>query len=119
MTVAEFIKENADILIAPLTEKAFQEMTDGNVVFMLITGPGQKDITDRVIRSAGYYLTVSSSRNHLGVKVDQTVVGLTAGGYAKVESYNLGDVAYKGNKMIFLCKPLPQNDPRCNYKFVR
>ena len=119
MTVADFIKDNADILIAPLTEKAFQEMTDGNVVFMLITGPGQKDISTRTVRSAGYYLTVSSSRNHLGVKVDQTVIGLTAGGYAKVESYNLGDVEYKGNKMIFLCKPLPQNDPRRNYQFVR
>jgi hypothetical protein len=55
----------------------------------------------------------------MGVKIDQTVIGLTAGGYAKVETYNLGDVEYKGNKMIFLCKPLPQNDPRCNYKFVR
>ena len=119
MTAAEFIQTNADILTGVMKNADFEALTDGSVVFMLTTTPGNKNIQDRVVRNAGYYLVVSTHRNHLGKLVDITIVGLTAGGYAKVDSFNLGDLEYKRNKMLFLCRPLPQNDPRSNYKFVR
>lgn len=119
ITAKEFIKKNADILLAPITKPAFEQLTDGCVVFIITTTPGQKDIKERAVRNAGYYLVVSKSKNHLGQTVDITAIGLTAGGYAKVECFDLNDIEYERNKMVFLCKPLPQNDMRRNYHFLR
>lgn len=119
ITAKEFIKKNADILLAPITEPAFEQLTDGCVVFIITTTPGQKDIKERVVRNAGYYMVVSKGRNHVGKTVDITTIGLTAGGYAKVECFDLSDIEYAHNKMVFLCKPLPQNDIRRNYHFLR
>lgn len=119
MIASEFIKKNADILTGVVKESDVENLTDGNVVFMLITSPGQKGIEDRVVRSAGYYLVVSRTTNHLGKITSLTVLGLTAGGYAKIEIINLGDLEYKGNKMVFFCKPLPKNDIRRNYDFLK
>lgn len=118
MTAAEFVVKNADILTKVVNTADFDNLTDGCVVFMVTTAPGQKDIKDRVVRNAGYYMVVSTNRSHMGKMQDVTVIGLTAGGYAKVESINLGDLGYRNNKMVFLCKPLPPNDYRRNYHFM-
>lgn len=119
MTAGEFIQNNRDILTGVVKEADLENLTDGNVVFMLITTPGQKGIETRVVRSAGYYLVVSRTTNHLGKITSLTVLGLTAGGYAKIEIINIGDLEYKGNKMVFFCKPLPKNDMRRNYEFLK
>lgn len=118
MTAADFIKKNADILVKAVNTAEFDNLTDGCVVFMVTTAPGQKDITERVVRNAGYYMVVSTNRSHMGKMQDVTVIGLTAGGYAKVEVINLGDLGYRNNRMVFLCKPLPLNDYRRNYRFL-
>ncbi len=118
MTVAEFIKANNDILTDVLNENNFNNLTDGCVVFMVTSTPGQKNIKDRVVRNAGYYMVVSTNRNRMGKMQDITVVGLTAGGYAKIEIINLGDLEYRNNKLVFLCNPLPLNDRRRNYHFL-
>ncbi len=119
MTAGEFIAANTDIFKGVVEEQDFDTLTDGSVLFMIITTPGQKDIENRAVHSAGYYLVVSRTTNRPGKTTELTVLGLTAGGYAKVESISLKDLEWKGNKMVFHCKPLPQNDPRSNYQFLQ
>lgn len=119
MTAGEFIQKNSDILTGVVKEADLENLTDGNVLFMLITTPGQKEIKNRVVRSAGYCLVVARATNHLGKVAAITVLGLTAGGYAKIEVINLRDLEYKRNKMVFFCKPLQKNDMRQNYEFLK
>ncbi len=118
MLASEFITKNKDIFLGLVSEEEFQKLNDGNVVFVITVAPGQKDIVTRVVRSAGYFLTVSSTTNHMGKKTDICLVGLTAGGYAKIDNIDLGDIGCRGNKIVLKCKPLPDNDPRRNYRFV-
>lgn len=118
MIAAEFIRNNADILTGVMHPRDFNNLTDGCVVFVITTTPGSKNIQDRAIRNAGYYMVVSTYRDTTNRLINATVIGLTAGGYAKIDVINLSDLEYKGNKMVFLCKPLPLNDHRQNYHFM-
>jgi hypothetical protein len=118
MLASEFMTNNNDILLGLVSEEEFQKLNDGNVVFVITVAPGQKDIVTRAVRSAGYFLTVSGKTNPMGKKTDVCLVGLTAGGYAKVDHINLDDIGGRGNKIVLKCKPLPDNDPRRHHRFV-
>ena len=118
MTVSEFIHNNADILMSPITESEFDGLTDGCVVFLLSAAAGKKPIAERVLRTAGYYMVVSSTKNAQNQMEEVLMVGLTNGGYAKIEFCNRQDIAQTGNKMMLTCIPLPQNDKRKNYHFM-
>lgn len=120
MTAKEFIEQNKDILLRPLTEAAFHSLTDGTVLFCITTTNGSKPTLHRAVKHTGYQLVVATTR-----EMDETMamlsvrtLALTEGGYAKIDE--ICPANFSGavsNKLWFFCKPLPINDPRQNGRF--
>lgn len=54
MKAIDFINQNRDICIAPITEAEFQDLTEGRVLFCVTTGSGHNPVMERQVRTAGY-----------------------------------------------------------------
>jgi hypothetical protein len=112
MTVKEFIDNNSDILVSRITPRDFKDLTDGCVVFCVTAASGKKPILERAVKSAGYQLVVSTSHRPGATIHEIITLALTQRGYAKIDYIDVDFIGDDGHKMLFLCKPLPQHDPR-------
>lgn len=119
MKAIDFINQNRDIMIAPITEAEFQDLAEGRVLFCVTTSPGHNPVMERQVRTAGYQMVVSTRRNATGNLTEAITLALTRNGYAKIESITADEVRYAcsgddaaGNKLVYHCVPLPPNDPR-------
>lgn len=119
MKVKEFVGKNADILISELTPAAFDDLTCGQVVFVINTSNGTKPIMDRPVLSCGYHMVVATNRDQTGKLLNAQTLALTKAGYAKIDFLNAGDIDGQGHKLIMSCKPLPKFDEaKRNYRWT-
>lgn len=118
MTVKEFVENNKDILIAPISAEEFRQLTDGCTVFCVTTSTGNKPIMDRAVKTAGYQMVVATTGDEQGDVVDICTLGLTKNGYAKIECITAYEIAKGNNKVLYHCKPLMPNDARKNHHWV-
>ena len=120
MLVKDFIKENSDILLRPVTEVEFQSVTDGAVFFCITTSGGKKPYEERKVVTAGYNLVVATTRDtdETAAMLYINTLALTQNGYAKVDIVTPMDIFGQGSKLRYHCRPLPINDPRRNGKFL-
>lgn len=117
MTAQEFINQNQDILVSPVSLADFQNLTDGTPLFCITVAAGNKHPMDRAVKTAGYQMVVATTRNANGFLTDILTVALTKGGYAKVDVIDANDVGI-GRTLLFHCKPLPMNDIRRNHHWT-
>ena len=113
MTAQEFINQNHDILLSPITPDEFQTLTDGQPYFCITVNAGKKTPLEREVRAAGYQLVVATSRNPGGDLAYVSSLGLTQRGYAKID-YIEAEAVSAGRVLLFHCKPLPSYDSRSN-----
>ena len=121
MTVIEFEKKNADILLRRMTEADFQELTDGMVFFCLTTAAGNKPVNERAVVCAGYNMVVASNTTTFGANSkleDVVTLTLTKGGYAKVDIITPALMSESGNKVLYKCCPRPKGDPRKSHHWL-
>lgn len=115
MTVIEFERQNADILLQRMNENDFQELTDGMVFFCLTTATSNKPVDERTVICAGYHMvvaTITTMDNNTPKLEDAITLALTKNGYAKVDSITPLLMSEAGNKVLYKCCPLPKGDSR-------
>lgn len=120
MTAKEFIEQNKDILIRPLTEAAFHSLTDGTVLFCITTTDGKKPALEKAVAHTGYQLVVATYREDDETMAMRSVrtLALTERGYSTIDEIRPVDFSgVVSHKLWFFCKPLPINDPRRNGRF--
>lgn len=113
MKLKDFVRENQDILIAPLTMEELNTLSDGMVVFVITCFKGSSPLAERTVRSAGYQMVAATNRTN-GKLTAANTLALTSNGYAKIDYILPQDIA-RGNKVLYRCKPLPLNDLRRNH----
>lgn len=118
MTAQEFINQNRDILLSPITRAEFETLTDGTPLFRITTSTCNKPPMERAVKTAGYHMVAATNRSEIGgLLVEILTLALTKGGYAKIESITLADIEL-GRTLLFRCKPLPLNDNRRNHHWT-
>ena len=120
MTAQEFINQNQDILLSPITRAEFERLTDGTPLFCVTTSICNKPPMERAVKTAGYQMVVATTQYDGFITQFTTqiqTVGLTNGGYVKIESIDWGDIEL-GRTLLFRCKPLPLNDNRRNHQWA-
>lgn len=110
MTLDQLKAAQKDVLLEQIEPDGLADIGCGTVLFRITTTAGRKPIGDRKVLNAGYVLAVRTAPS--GQAPNVYVLALTAGGYAKIESFARADLEPGSNKALFRTKPLPAGDPR-------
>ena len=105
-------------MLSKLTTDEFKELSDGCVIFCIVVANGNKPSLERMVKTVSYHMVASHKVNADGKTSEICTLGMTAGGYAKVDCFDKRDLADNGNKILLNCKPLLVGDIRKSGNFV-